>query len=118
ESVLSAHPDASIFVGIGSGSCIGANEALIQTFGKGRIPQDVGVITTDITVQQLNSLKSDDEAVRAIIGFEGSNEDTAEAVMEMFRRIYSGEFNESNKNVVRPTMEINKDNVDQILAGM
>lgn len=118
ESVLSAHPDASVFVGIGSGACIGANEALIQTFGKGEIPEDVGVITTDITVQQLNSLKSDDEAVRAIIGFEGSNEDTAKAVLEMFKRIYAGEFNESNKNVIRPTMEINRDNVDAILAGM
>lgn len=118
ESVLSAHPDASVFVGIGSGACIGANEALVQTFGKGEIPEGVGVITTDITVQQLDSLKSDDEAVRAIIGFEGSNEDTAKAVLEMFKRVYAGEFNESNKNVVRPTMEISKDNVDAILAGM
>lgn len=118
ESVLSAHPDASVFVGIGSGACIGANEALIQTFGKGQIPEDVGVITTDITVQQLDSLKSNDEAVRAIIGFEGSNEDTAEAVLEMFRRIYAGEFDAANKNVIRPTMEITKDNVDEILAGM
>lgn len=118
ESVLSAHPDATIFTGIGSGACIGANEALIQTFGRGSIPVDVGVVTTDITVQQLESLKSDDEAVRAIIGFEGSNEDTAEALLEMFRRIYAGEFDESNKNVIRTTMEITKDNVDEILAGM
>lgn len=118
ESVLSAHPEAKVFVGIGSGPCIGGNEALIQTYGKGNIPEDVGVITTDITVQQLESLKSDDEAVRALIGFEGSNQDTADAVMDMFRRIYAGEFNEENKNVYRPTMRITKENVDEILAGM
>lgn len=118
ETVLSTNPDAKIFVGIGAGACIGANEALIQTYGAGKIPEDCGVITTDITVQQLESLKAGDEAVRAIIGFEGSNVDTAKACVEVFKKIYAGEYNEETKNVIRPTMEITVENIDEILSGM
>lgn len=119
ESVLSANPDAKVFVGIGAGACIGANEALLQNYGgSGNIPEDCGVITTDITMQQLESLKSGDEAVRAIIGFEGSNVDTAQACVDMFEKIYNDEFTEETKNVIRPTMEISMDNIDKILEGM
>ena len=118
ESVLSAHPDANVFVGVGAGAMIGSNEALLQKYGKGKIPENVGVITTDVTEQQLNSLKAGNEAVRSIVGFEGSNTDTAQACFEMFKRILDGEDFSKDKNVYRPTMEINADNIAEIQKGM
>lgn len=119
ESVLSAHPDANVFVGVGAGAMIGSNEALLQKYGKGKIPENVGVITTDVTEQQLNSLKAGNEAVRSIVGFEGSNEDTAKACMEMYERILSGEkFEGDDHNVFRTIKPITTDNIDEILKGM
>ena len=119
ESVLSAHPDANVFVGVGAGAMIGSNEALLQKYGKGKIPENVGVITTDVTEQQLNSLKAGNEAVRSIVGFEGSNEDTAKACMKMYERILSGEkFEVDVHNVYRTIKPITTDNIDEILKGM
>lgn len=120
ETILSAHPDAKVFVCVGAGSMIGANEALLQHYGgRGKIPEDVGVISTDVTAQQLNSLKAGNEAVRAILGFEGSNTDTAAACFKMFERIMNGEdFSGNNHNVQRGTNPITLDNIDQILSGM
>lgn len=118
ETVMSAHPDANIFVGVGAGAMIGANEALLAEFGKGKIPENYGVITTDVTQQQLDSLKSGDEAVRAIVGFEGSNLDTAKACLDMFERILSGEDFSSEKNIVRTIGPITDENIDKILEGM
>ena len=119
ESVLSAHPDANVFVGVGAGAMIGSNEALLQKYGKGKIPENVGVITTDVTEQQLNSLKAGNEAVRSIVGFEGSNEDTAKACMDMYERILSGEkFEGDDHNVYRTIKPITTDNIDEILKGM
>ena len=119
ESVLSAHPDANVFVGVGAGAMIGSNEALLQKYGKGKIPENVGVITTDVTEQQLNSLKAGNEAVRSIVGFEGSNEDTAKACMKMYERILSGEkFEGDDHNVYRTIKPITTDNIDEILKGM
>ena len=113
ESVLSAHPDANVFVGVGAGAMIGSNEALLQKYGKGKIPENVGVITTDVTEQQLNSLKAGNEAVR------GSNEDTAKACMKMYERILSGEkFEGDDHNVYRTIKPITTDNIDEILKGM
>ena len=48
----------------------------------------------------------------------GSNTDTAQACFEMFKRILDGEDFSSDKNVYRPTMEINSDNIADIQAGM
>ncbi len=118
ETVMSAHPDANVFVGVGAGAMIGANEALLAEFGKGKIPENYGVITTDVTQQQLDSLKSGEEAVRAIVGFEGSNEDTAKACVEMFERILSGEDFGSERNVYRTIGPITPENVDEIQKGM
>lgn len=119
ESVLSAHPDANVFVGVGAGAMIGSNEALLQKYGTGKIPENVGVITTDVTEQQLNSLKAGNEAVRSIVGFEGSNEDTAKACMKMYERILSGEkFEGDDHNVYRTIKPITTDNIDEILKGM
>ncbi|BDF05993.1 sugar ABC transporter substrate-binding protein [[Clostridium] hylemonae] len=120
ESVLQAHPDCSVFVGVGAGAMIGSNEALLQKFGgAGKIPENVGVITTDVTMQQLESLQAGDEAVRAIVGFEGSSTDTAKACLDMYERILSGEdFSGDNHNVVRPVKAIDKDSVEEIIKGM
>lgn len=120
ETVLQAHPDCSVFVGVGAGAMIGSNEALLQKFGgAGKIPENVGVITTDVTQQQLDSLEAGNEAVRAIVGFEGSNTDTAQACFDMFERILSGEdFSGDNHDVQRPTKEINMDNIAEIQKGM
>lgn len=120
ETALQANPDATVFVGVGAGAMIGANEALLQKFGgAGNIPENVGVITTDVTMQQLESLQAGDEAVRAIVGFEGSNMDTAKACFDMFERIIGGEsFEGDAKNVYRPTQAITADNIEEIMAGM
>lgn len=118
ETALAAHPNAKVFVGVGAGAMIGANEALLAEYGKGKIPEDVGVITTDVTTQQLESLKAGDEAVRAITGFEGSNTDTAAACLAMYERILSGEDFSANKNVERGFGPITADNVEAILGGM
>ncbi len=118
ESVMSAHPDANVFVGVCAGAMIGSNEALLAEYGRGNIPENYGVITTDVTQQQLDSLKSGDEAVRAIVGFEGSNLDTAKACLEMFERILSGEDFSSEKNIIRDIGPITVDNIDEILEGM
>lgn len=120
ESVLQAHPDCKVWVGVGAGAMIGSNTALLAKYGgAGKIPEDVGVITTDVTSEQLDALQAGDEAVRAIVGFEGSNTDTAQACFEMFKRILGGEeFTEETKNVFRPLMEINSDNIEEIQAGM
>lgn len=119
ESVLQANPDCKVWVGVGAGAMIGSNTALLAKYGgAGKIPEDCGVITTDVTSDQLNSLEAGDEAVRAIVGFEGSNTDTAQACFEMFKRILDGEDFSADKNVYRPTMEINDENIAEIQKGM
>lgn len=119
ETVLQANPDCKVWVGVGAGAMIGSNTALLAKYGgAGKIPEDCGVITTDVTADQLNSLEAGDEAVRAIVGFEGSNTDTAQACFEMFKRILDGEDFSKDKNVYRPTMEINDENIAEIQKGM
>lgn len=120
ETVLQAHPDCSVYVGVGAGAMNGSNEALLQKFGgAGKIPENVGVITTDVTMQQLKSLQAGDEAVRAIVGFEGSNLDTAQACLDMFEKILNGDdFSGDKHDVYRPTTEISKDNIEDVMKGM
>lgn len=119
ETVLQANPDCKVWVGVGAGAMIGSNTALLAKYGgAGKIPEDCGVITTDVTSDQLNSLEAGDEAVRAIVGFEGSNTDTAQACFEMFKRILDGEDFSADRNVYRPTMEINDENIAEIQKGM
>lgn len=119
ETVLQANPDCKVWVGVGAGAMIGSNTALLAKYGgAGKIPEDCGVITTDVTSDQLNSLEAGDEAVRAIVGFEGSNTDTAQACFEMFKRILDGEDFSKDKNVYRPTMVINDENIAEIQKGM
>lgn len=120
ERALSFNVDATVFVGVGAGAMIGANKALLEKYGgPGTIPENVGVISADVTVEQLNSLRAGNEAVRAIVGFEGSNYDTAEACFDMFERLLNGEeFAVDTKNVKRPTQLITLDNIEEIMSGM
>ena len=115
ETILIAHPDCKVVTGIGAGAMIGADEALnIQTGGN--IPEDMAVITTDVTKQQLEQLADPAYPAKGIIGFEGSDEDTANACASMFALILGDAL--ENQNVFRGVAPITLDNVDAISAGM
>ena len=115
ETILIAHPDCKVVTGIGAGAMIGADEALNISTG-GNIPEDMGVFTTDVTKQQLEQLSSDAYPAKGIIGFEGSDEDTANACASMFALIL-GDALEA-QNVFRGVAPITVDNVADITAGM
>lgn len=115
ETILQKNPNLNVVVGVGAGAMIGANEALV-TYKNGKIPEDMGVFTTDVTKQQLEQIKSGDQASKGIIGFEGSDEDTARACAAMFALILENKL--PDHNIFRTFAPINKDNVDAIMAGM
>ena len=115
ETILQAHPDCRVFTGIGAGAMIGADEAL-QIFTGGKIPDDMGVFTTDVTKQQLGQLADPTYPAKGIIGFEGSDEDTARSCASMFAFILSGKLDA--KNVFRGVAPITAENVATIMAGM
>lgn len=55
------------------------------------------------------------EATRASVGFEGSNKRIAEAVVELYEKLLTGEEFEE-QNIVRPLTVIDLENVDTYLA--
>ena len=115
ETALAAHPNAKIVAGIGAGAMIGACEALNTVTG-GVIPEDMGVFTTDVTKRQLEQLQDESYPAKGIIGFEGSDEDTARSCASMFALILAD--NVSAKNVFRSFTRLDVDTVDAIMAGM
>ena len=115
ETILQAHPDCKVITGIGAGAMIGADEALQIATG-GNIPEDMGVFTTDVTKQQLGQLADPTYPAKGIIGFEGSDEDTARSCASMFAFILKGDL--QAKNVFRGVAPITSDNVQKIMAGM
>ena len=115
ETILQAHPDCRVVTGIGAGAMIGADEAL-QIFTGGKIPEDMGVFTTDVTKQQLGQLADPTYPAKGIIGFEGSDEDTGKACAAMFALILEGKLDA--KNVFRAVAPITEENVSKIIAGM
>ncbi|MBR0069489.1 MAG: sugar ABC transporter substrate-binding protein [Synergistaceae bacterium] len=115
DTILQAHPDCKVITGIGAGAMIGADEAL-QIYTGGKIPEDMGVFTTDVTKQQLGQLADPTYPAKGIIGFEGSDEDTARSCASMFAFILGG--NLDAKNVFRGVAPITADNVSKIMAGM
>lgn len=117
ETILQAYPDCKVVVGVGAGAMIGGNEALVTSLNGAEVPADMGVITTDVTKQQLTLLQQGDQAIRGIVGFEGSDEDTATACAQMFALIL-GEKIEQGTNVYRTLSNIDASNIDDILAGM
>ena len=115
ETILQAHPDCKVFTGIGAGAMIGADEAL-QIHTGGNIPEDMGVFTTDVTKQQLGQLADPTYPAKGIIGFEGSDEDTARSCASMFALILGDQV--GAKNVFRAVAPITAENVQKIMAGM
>ena len=114
ETILQAHPNCKVVVGVGAGAMIGANEALMTQYNS-EIPEDVGVITTDVTKQQLNSILGD-EATRGIIGFEGSDVDTATACASMYALILAD--NVGSQIVFRQVAPITDETAQEILDEM
>lgn len=115
ETTLQAHPNAKIVAGIGAGAMIGADEAL-NIYTEGKIPEDMGVFTTDVTKQQLEQLADETYPAKGIIGFEGSDEDTARCCASMFAMILAD--NVGAQNVFRGVTPITEETVAQITAGM
>ena len=115
ETILQKNPDCKVVTGIGAGPMIGANEALV-TYTNGKVPEDMGVFTTDVTKQQLNQLLSGDQASKGIIGFEGSDVDTATACASMYALILGGKL--EKQNVYREVKPITKENAKAILDQM
>lgn len=114
ETILQAHPDCKVVVGIGAGPMIGANEAYMIQYNS-EIPEDCGVFTTDVTKQQLNSILGD-EASKGIIGFEGSDVDTATACASMFAMVLNNQV--ESQIVYRAVAPITADTAEEILAEM
>ncbi len=115
ETILQKNPDCKVVTGIGAGAMIGANEALITATG-GTVPEDMGVFTADATKQQLTQLIDGKQASRGVIGFEGSDEDTAKACAAMYALILDGKL--ENKNVYRQVGPITAENAAKVLEGM
>lgn len=115
ETTLQAHPNAKVVAGIGAGAMIGADEAL-NIYTEGAIPEDMGVFTTDVTKQQLEQLMDETYPAKGIVGFEGSDEDTATACASMFALILTDSV--GAQNVFRGLSDITSETVEQIMAGM
>lgn len=115
ETTLQAHPNAKIVAGIGAGAMIGADEALsIATSGV--IPDDMGVFTTDVTKEQLYHLQNPSYPAKGIIGFEGSDMDTATCAADMMALIFADEI--GAHNVFRNVTRITDESVEKIISGM
>jgi len=115
ETILVKNPDCKVVLGIGAGPMIGANEALVIYTG-GDIPEDMGVFTTDVTKQQLEQLLDPNQASKGIIGFEGSDYDTANACMAMYALILSDSLEQ--QNVFRGVEPITEENAKEIYDNM
>ena len=115
ETILQKSPNCKVVTGIGAGPMIGANEALVIQTG-GNIPEDMGVFTTDVTKQQLEQLSDPNCASKGIIGFEGSDKDTATACASMFALILNGQL--ESQNVFRGVAPITDENAQAIYSEM
>ena len=115
ETTLQAHPNAKVVAGIGAGAMIGADEAL-NIFTEGVIPEDMGVFTTDVTLQQLEQLEDESYPAKGIIGFEGSDEDTADRCARMLALTLAD--NVGARNVFRSFTQITGESVARIRDGM
>jgi ABC-type sugar transport system substrate-binding protein len=115
ETILQRYPECKVVAGIGAGAMIGADEAL-QIHTGGKIPEDMGVFTTDVTKQQLQHLADPTYPAKGIIGFEGSDYDTAKSCASMFAFILGGGV--ETHNVIRGVAPITPETVAAIQSGM
>ena len=115
ETTLQAYPNVKVVAGVGAGAMIGADEALNIHTG-GDIPEDMGVFTTDVTMQQLEQLADPTYPAKGIVGFEGSDHDTALACAQMYALILADEV--GAKNVFRPVNRFTEDTAEEVMDGM
>ena len=115
ETTLQAHPNAKVVAGIGAGAMIGADEAL-NIYTNGEIPEDMGVFTTDVTKQQLEQFMDPSYPAKGIIGFEGSDRDTARSCAAMFALILADDV--GAQNVFRPGSPLPLEDVPALMDGM
>lgn len=117
ETTLQAYPNARVVTGVCAGAMIGADEAL-NIYTEGNIPENMGVFTADVTKQQLEHISDEHYPAKGIVGFEGSDEDTANAAISMFALLLNNEL--KSKNVIRKFENnvINSENVERIKEGM
>ena len=115
ETILQRYPDCKIVTGIGAGAMIGADEAFQISTG-GKIPEEMGVFTADVTKQQLEHLTNETYPARVAVGFEGSDEDTGAACASMFALILGGQL--ESQNVFRGLMRITAENAGTVMEGM
>ena len=115
ETILQANPNVKIVVGVGAGAMIGGDEAL-KIFTNGKIPEDMGVFSTDVTKQQLEQLDDESYPAKGIVGFEGSDVDTAVACADMFAMIVDGKI--PSHNVFRAFSKITEANAKTIYNEM
>ena len=126
ETVLQAHPDCKVFVTIGAGSDIGANEALITNYNAA-IPADCAIFSGDATYIQLEAIaaraaeieagnETFAEASYCTTGFEGSSALTAEACFDMYCKVIEATEQFATDNTVyRPFVNIDITNVHDYL---
>ena len=88
----------------------------LNIYTEGKIPEDMGVFTTDVTKQQLEQLQDETYPAKGIIGFEGSDEDTARCCACMYALILADEV--GAQNVFRGVTPITEETVAEIMAGM
>jgi len=112
ETILQANPDCKIVCSIGAGGDIGANEAFMVATG-GEIPDDMGIFSADATQQQLQAIV-EGQSTRASVGFEGSNKKTAEAVVDLYEKLMTGESFD-DQDLVRPLTVIDISNAAKFL---
>ena len=115
EAAIGVHPGAKIAVGTGAGPMLGACEALSAAYG-GVIPEDAGVFSADVTRQQLELLEDPASPARGVVGYEGSDMDTARCCAALFARLLRGEI--EARNVFRPLLPITGDAAGALRAEM
>lgn len=106
EIALSVHPNAKVVVGTGAGPMLGADAAMNLAYG-GVIPGDMGVFSADVTKLQLEHLEDPSYPARGMVGYEGSDLDTARCCAALFARLLRGEI--GAQNVFRPLLPLTGD---------
>ena len=82
----------------------------------GKIPEDMGVFGADVLKEQLEWILDDDNPARGIVGFEGSDQDTARYTACVFAKLLSNEL--PYHVILRHFTDITVKNAGSIITGM
>lgn len=115
EIALSVHPNARVVVGTGAGPMLGADAAM-NIACDGAIPDDMGAFSADVTGLQLEHLEDPSYPARGMVGYEGSDMDTARCCASLFARLLCGEIDA--QNIFRPLLPLTGDVPEEIKDGM